>query len=233
MIKAIFLDSISDLFFQIFFIFSLFLNFEDIFKKCEFLYVSDLKRAKIWKYFEKVWVPVHYCSYIYQQGTYKISHQVIFDKFWLLLWKGASSCMFLALLLLTWNIQEHTLFGEKVWVLVCSCQTHIDCRNIQELTPFHKKFSEKVWVPVRSWPIANLRLPQFFILCRSFLLHAMIPRNHFYWNSNNFGNSTKDGTLNLRENLVQRFWWSRSTISIKNRWRYWSFFTAIYGIFSS
>ena len=153
MIKAIFLDSISDLFFQIFFIFSLFLNFEDIFKKCEFLYVSDLKRAKIWKYFEKVWVPVHYCSYIYQQGTYKISHQVIFDKFWLLLWKGASSCMFLALLLLTWNIQEHTLFGEKVWVLVCSCQTHIDCRNIQELTPFHKKFSEKVWVPVHSWPI--------------------------------------------------------------------------------
>ena len=139
--------------FQIFFIFSLFLNFEDIFKKCEFLYVSDLKRAKIWKYFEKVWVPVHYCSYIYQQGTYKISHQVIFDKFWLLLWKGASSCMFLALLLLTWNIQEHTLFGEKVWVLVCSCQTHIDCRNIQELTPFHNKFCEKVWVPVRSWPI--------------------------------------------------------------------------------
>ena len=140
-------------FFQIFLIFSLFLNFEDILKKCEFLYVSDLKRAKIWKYLEKVWVPVHYCSYIYQQGTYKISHQVIFDKFWLLLWKGASSCMFLALLLLTWNIQEHTLFGEKVWVLVCSCQTHIGCRNIQGLTPFHKKFSEKVWVPVRSWPI--------------------------------------------------------------------------------
>ena len=166
MIKAIFLDLIPDLFFQIFFIFSLFLNFEDIFKKCEFLYVSDLKRAKIWKYFEKVWVPVHYCSYIYQQGTYKISHQVIFDKFWLLLWKGASSCMFLALLLLTWNIQEHTLFGEKVWVLVCSCQTHIDCRNIQELTPFHKKFSEKVWVPVHSWPIIATGI------CVTFLSHS-------------------------------------------------------------
>ena len=173
MIKAIFLDSISDLFFQIFFIFSLFLNFEDIFKKCEFLYVSDLKRAKIWKYFEKVWVPVHYCSYIYQQGTYKISHQVIFDKFWLLLWKGASSCMFLALLLLTWNIQEHTLFGEKVWVLVCSCQTHIDCRNIQELTPFHKKFSEKVWVPVHSWPITcNESKNFFFFENKVFSLHS-------------------------------------------------------------
>ena len=145
------------------------MNFEDIFKKCEFLYVSDLKRAKIWKYFEKVWVPVHYCSYIYQQGTYKISHQVIFDKFWLLLWKGASSCMFLALLLLTWNIQEHTLFGEKVWVLVCSCQTHIDCRNIQELTPFHKKFSEKVWVPVHSWPIPHPTSPNNHLCC----LHVM------------------------------------------------------------
>ena len=112
-----------------------------------------------------MWVPVHSCPLIYQSETYKDKHQVNLDNFWLLLWKGTSSCMILALLLKTWNIQEHTLFGEKVWVLVCSCQTHIRCRNIQGLTPFHGKFFEKVWVPVhtRSIPLTWITLFCYFI----------------------------------------------------------------------
>ena len=120
---------------------SLFLTFKkiqnpyDLLKKCKFLYVS--------------------VSYIYRPGTYKDSHQVNFDKFWLLSWKGACSCMFLALLLQTRNIQEHAHFDEKVWVLVCSCHTHVGCRNIQGLTPFHQKIGEKVWVLVCSWPIVT------------------------------------------------------------------------------
>ena len=106
-------------------------------------------------------------------------------------------------------------------------------RSMPLPSPFEKFNKKYVLFLFFSSYLLTFACLNFFILCRSFLLHAMIPRNHFCWNSNNFGNSTKDGTLNLRENLVQRFWWSRSTISIKNRWRYWSFFTAIYGIFSS